>query len=161
MNVKIKLMNQKNDALFILNSYNITIIYQTLSQKDNYLVMLLKLNENFNFKIKYQPKVKISNDELKEYIMKKGLREELDEEGMIIQYMMEYDNGFVVLIQNKYEDDDLKMKFIMKGLKCIWPITNDVEILYFTLKKNDTKLFKLKLSEKNVSGIVSFQFQFA
>ena len=137
------------------------IIYQTLSQKDNYLVMLLKLNENFNFKIKYQPKVKISNDELKEYIMKKGLREELDEEGMIIQYMMEYDNGFVVLIQNKYEDDDLKMKFIMKGLKCIWPNTNDLEIFYFTLKKNNTKLFKLKLSEKNISGIVSFQFQFA
>jgi hypothetical protein len=49
----------------------------------------------------------------------------------------------------------------MKGLKCIWPNTNDVEILYFTLKKNNTKLFKLKLSEKNVSGIVSFQFQFA
>ena len=93
--------------------------------------------------------------------MKKGLREELDEEGMIIQYMMEYDNGFVVLIQNKYEDDDLKMKFIMKGLKCIWPNTNDVEILYFTLKKNNTKLFKLKLSKKNVYGIVSFQFQFA
>ena len=137
------------------------IIYQTLNQKDNYLVMLLKLNENFNFKIKYQPKVKISNDELKEYIMKKGLREELDEEGMIIQYMMEYDNGFVVLIQNKYEDDDLKMKFIMKGLKCIWPNTNDLEIFYFTLKKNNTKLFKLKLSEKNISGIVSFQFQFA
>ena len=123
--------------------------------------MILKLNENFNFKINSEFKVKIPNDELTDYIMNNGLREELDEEGMIIQYMMEYDNGFVVLIQNKYEGDDLKMKFIMKGLKCIWPNTNDVEILYFTLKKNNTKLFKLKLSEKNVSGIVSFQFQFA
>ena len=137
------------------------IINLTLNDKSDYLVILLKLNENFNFIINSESKVKISDEKLINYIINNGLKEELDEEGMIIQYMMEYENGFIVLLENKYEDDDLKMKFIMKGLKCVFPDEGDDEIFYFTLKKNNIKVFKLKLCEKNISGIVSFQFQFA
>ena len=150
-----------NEDKNLLQKNEENIINQTLKNKSDYLIMLLKLNENFNFIINTESKVKISNDELINYIMNNGIKEELDEEGMIIQYMMEYENGFIVLLENKYEEDDLKMKIIMKGLKCVFPIVDDVEIFYFTLKKNNVKLFKLKLLEKNISGIVSFQFQFA
>ena len=80
---------------------------------------------------------------------------------MIVQYMIEYNNGFVVLIENKYEEDDLKMKFMMKGLTCYEPLIKKGDIYYFTLKRNDIKIFKLKVMDKNVYGVVSFQFQFA
>ena len=50
------------------------------------------------------------------------------------------------------------MKLILKGLIYEEQKKGDV---YFRLKEKEIKLFKLKVSELNASGIVSFQFQFA
>lgn len=77
---------------------------------------------------------------------------------MLIQYMIEYKNGYCVLIENKYDDEEFKMKLILKGL--VYPPQPKGDV-YFRLKEKEIKLFKLGVSEMNASGIVSFQFQFA
>ena len=123
--------------------------------------MILKLKEQFNFKINYHITPKITEEQLIEYTKMYGVDEELDEEGKIIQYLIEYDDGFIVLIENKYIGELFKMKLIMTGLKCINLNTEKESIVYFDLNPKETKLFKLKTIDKNNSGVVSFQFQFA
>ena len=62
--------------------------------------MVLKLQEDFDFKIDYHITPKITEDQLIEYTKAYGVDEELDEEGKIKQYLLEYDDGFIVLIEN-------------------------------------------------------------
>ena len=143
------------------NNNNIYSCKKYIKEKEDDLICILKLNENFNFYIDYSISCKISDNELINYIISNGIVEELNDDGMIVQYMIEYNNGFVVLIENKYEEDDLKMKFMMKGLTCYEPLIKKGDIYYFTLKRKDIKIFKLKVMDKNVYGVVSFQFQFA
>ena len=123
--------------------------------------MILKLKKKFNFKINYHITPKITEEQLIEYRKMYGVDEELDEEGKIIQYLIEYDDGFIVLIENKYIGELFKMKLIMTGLKCINLNTEKESVVYFELNPKETKLFKLKTIDKNNSGVVSFQFQFA
>ena len=132
-----------------------------LKQKEIKLIMLLKLKEEFNFKINYHISPKINEEQLIEYTKLYGVDEELDEEGKIKQYLIEYDDGFIVLIENKYINELLKMKLIMTGLVCINLNTEKENVVYFDLRGQETKLFELKTKDKNNAGVVSFQFKFA
>ena len=76
--------------------------------------------------------------------------------------MIEYDDGFIVLIENKYDNELFKMKLIMTGLICLNTNSEEQEnVVYFDLNGEETKFFKLKTKDNNNSGVVSFQFQFA
>ena len=171
INIKINNINNsitKNYAYYLdfenLNSVNINEdeINDSLSQKEIKLIMVLKLKEQFNFKINYHITPKITEEQLIEYTKIYGVNEELDEEGKIIQYLIEYDDGFIVLIENKYENELFKMKLIMTGLICLNINSEDQEnVVYFDLNGEKTKFFKLKTKDNNNSGVVSFQFQFA
>ena len=132
-----------------------------LKQKEIKLIMVLKLKEEFNFKINYHVTPKITEEQLIEYTKLYGVDEELDEEGKIKQYLIEYDDGFIVLIENQYINELLKMKLIMTGLICINLNAEKDNIVYFDLNGKETKLFELKTKDKNNDGLVSFQFQFA
>ena len=168
INIKINNINDsisKNYAYYLdfenLNNLENDEINDSLSQKEIKLIMILKLKEQFNFKINYHITPKITEEQLIEYTKMYGVDEELDEEGKIIQYLIEYDDGFIVLIENKYIGELFKMKLIMTGLKCINLNTEKESVVYFELNPKETKLFKLKTIDKNNSGVVSFQFQFA
>ena len=121
--------------------------------------MVLKLKEDFDFKIDYHITPKITEDQLIEYTKAYGVDEELDEEGKIKQYLIEYDDGFIVLIENKYIDELFRMKLIMTGLICINFNSLQQNTIVFDLNGKETKLFKLKTKDKNNPGVVSFQFQ--
>ena len=170
INIKINNTNNSTDKNYVyylefenLNKLknNQDEINDSLSQKEIKLIMVLKLKEEFNFTINYRVTPQIAEDQLIEYTKLYGVDEELDEEGKIKQYLIEYDEGFIVLIENKYNNETFKMKLIMKGL--IYDnINNEQEnVVYFNLKGKEIKLFKLKTINKNGGGIVSFQFQFA
>lgn len=171
INIKINNINNsitKNYAYYLdfenLNSVNINEdeINDSLSQKEIKLIMVLKLKEQFNFKINYHITPKITEEQLIEYTKIYGVSEELDEDGKIIQYLIEYDDGFIVLIENKYDNELFKMKLIMTGLICLNINSEEQEnIVYFDLNGEETKFFKLKTKDNNNSGVVSFQFQFA
>jgi hypothetical protein len=171
INIKINNINNsitKNYAYYLdfenLNSVNINEdeINDSLSQKEIKLIMVLKLKEQFNFKINYHITPKITEEQLIEYTKIYGVSEELDEEGKIIQYLIEYDDGFIVLIENKYDNELFKMKLIMTGLICLNTNSEEQEnVVYFDLNGEETKFFKLKTKDNNNSGVVSFQFQFA
>ena len=85
----------------------------------------------------------------------------MDEDGKIIQYLIEYNDGFIVLIENNYDNVLFKMKLIMTGLICLNINTEKENIVFFDLNGKEIKLFKLKTKDKSNEGIVSFQFQFA
>ena len=136
-------------------------INDTLLQKESKLIMVLKLTEEFNFKINYHITPKITEEQLIEYTKLYGVDEELDEDGKIIQYLIEYNDGFIVLIENNYDNVLFKMKLIMTGLICLNINTEKENIVYFDLNGKEIKLFKLKTNDKSNEGIVSFQFQFA
>ena len=171
INIKINNINNsitKNYAYYLdfenLNSVNINEdeINDSLSQKEIKLIMVLKLKEQFNFKINYHITPRITEEQLIEYTKIYGVSEELDEEGKIIQYLIEYDDGFIVLIENKYDNELFKMKLIMTGLICVNINSEEKEnVVYFDLNGEETKFFKLKTKDNNNSGVVSFQFQFA
>ena len=171
INIKINNINNsitKNYSYYLdfenLNSVNINEdeINDSLSQKEIKLIMVLKLKEQFNFKINYHITPKITEEQLIEYTKIYGVSEELDEDGKIIQYLIEYDDGFIVLIENKYDNELFKMKLIMTGLICLNINSEEQEnIVYFDLNGEETKFFKLKTKDNNNSGVVSFQFQFA
>ena len=131
---------------------------KTVKGGETATMMVLKLSEINSFEITDKVETKVTDDELEEYILRCGSREQLDEEEMLIQYMIEYKNGYCVLIENKYDDEEFKMKLILKGL--VYPPQPKGDV-YFRLKEKEIKLFKLGVSEMNASGIVSFQFQFA
>ena len=171
INIRINNINNsitKNYAYYLdfenLNSVNINEdeINDSLSQKEIKLIMVLKLKEQFNFKINYRITPKITEEQLIEYTKIYGVSEELDEDGKIIQYLIEYDDGFIVLIENKYENELFKMKLIMTGLICLNINSEEQEnVVYFDLNGEETKFFKLKTKDNDNSGVVSFQFQFA
>lgn len=170
INIKINNLNDlasKNYAYYLdfenLNNLkkNEDEINDTLLQKESKLIMVLKLKEEFNFKINYHISPKITEEQLIEYTKLYGVDEELDEDGKIIQYLIEYDDGFIVLIENNYNNELFKMKLIMTGLICFNINTEQENIIYFDLNGKEIKLFKLKNKDKNNPGIVSFQFQFA
>lgn len=136
-------------------------INDILKQKEIKIIMVLKLKEEFNFKINYHITPKITEEQLIEYTKLYGVDEELDEEGKIKQYLIEYDDGFIVIIENQYINESLKMKLIMTGLVCINSNIQKENEVYFNLNGKETKLFKLKTKDENNAGVVSFQFQFA
>jgi hypothetical protein len=170
INIKINSTNKTNtkNYVYYLEYENFNTlkkekdeIYDSLIQKEIKLIMVLKLKEDFDFKINYHITPKITEQQLIEYTKLYGVDEELDDEGKIKQYLIEYDEGFIVLIENKYINELFKMKLIMTGLLCVnmnMGIQNN-NAIYFDLNENETKLFKLKTKDKNNPGIVSFQFQ--
>ena len=123
----------------------------------NEVIILYNLNGIPDYHMLIELKTKITDKELIEYILRNGLREQLDEEEMLIQYMIEYKNGYYVLIENKYEDEAFDMKLMLKGLE----YEGNIRDVYFKLNEQEIKQFKLQVSENVNSGIVSFQFQFA
>jgi hypothetical protein len=123
----------------------------------NELIILYNLNGIPDYHMLIELKTKITDKELTEYILRNGLREQLDEEEMLIQYMIEYKNGYYVLIENKYDDEAFDMKLMLKGLE----YEGNIRDVYFKLNEQEIKQFKLQASENVNSGIVSFQFQFA
>ena len=170
INIKINNINNsniKNYAYYLdfenLNSLNKSEdeINDSLMEKEIKLIMVLKLKDEFDFKIDYNLTPKVTEEQLIEYTKLYGVDEELDEEGKIKQYLIEYDGGFIVLIENKYINEIFKMKLIMTGLLCINYQTIKQNTIFFDLSGKETKLFKLKTKDKNNPGVVSFQFQLA
>ena len=168
INIKINNINNsniKNYAYYLyfenLNTLdkNEDEINDSLMEKEIKLIMVLKLRDEFDFKIDYHTAPKITDEQLIEYTKLYGVDEELDEEGKIKQYIIEYDGGFIVLIENQYINEIFKMKLIMTGLLCINYQVNKQNSIYFYLNGKETKLFKLKTKDKNNPGVVSFQFQ--
>ena len=161
MKINNKYDTVRNYALYLEDGEN-DIDNGTLSKMikagETAATMVLRLSNYDTFDIVNENETKITDEELQEYILRCGSREQLDEEEMLIQYMIEYKGGYCVLIENKYDDEEFKMKLILKGLIYEAQRKGDV---YFRLKQKEIKLFKLKVSEMNASGIVSFQFQFA
>ena len=168
INIKINNINNSNNKnySYYLDFENLNKLQKEedeindpLIQKEIKLIMVLKLKEDFDFKIDYHITPKITEDQLIEYTKAYGVDEELDEEGKIKQYLIEYDDGFIVLIENKYIDELFRMKLIMTGLICINFNSLQQNTIFFDLNGKETKLFKLKTKDKNNPGVVSFQFQ--
>ena len=152
-------LEYENLSALIKDKYEIN---DSLGQKEIKLIMVLKLKEDFDFKIDYHITPQISEEKLVEYTKLYGVDEELDDEGKIKQYLIEYDDGFIVLIENKYINEIYKMKLIMSGLFCEnLDVNNQNDVIFFDLNENETKLFKLKANNKENPGVVSFQFQLA
>ena len=160
MKIKNKYDTVRNYALYLDEDNEIDngTVTKAIKAGETNATMVLRLKNYETFDIENENETKITDEELQEYILRCGSREQLDEEEMLIQYMIEYKGGYCVLIENKYDDEEFKMKLILKGLIYEPQRKGDV---YFRLKQREIKLFKLKVSELNASGIVSFQFQFA
>lgn len=159
MRIKNKYDSVRNYALYLEeDEINSGTVRKAIKAGETNATMVLRLKNFETFDIENENETRITEEELQEYILRCGSREQLDEEEMLIQYMIEYKGGYCVLIENKYDDEEFKMKLILKGLIYEEQKKGDV---YFRLKEKEIKLFKLKVSELNASGIVSFQFQFA
>ena len=105
INIKINKTNKENkkNYVYYLEYENFNKlkkekdeIYDSLIQKEIKLIMVLKLKEDFDFKINYHITPKITEQQLIEYTKLYGVDEELDDEGKIKQYLIEYDEGFIV-----------------------------------------------------------------
>ena len=157
--------NYKNaDYVFYLDYENLNKIQNfeikdKILQKSGKLIMVMKLSEDFNFKLKYNVSENFTEDQLIQYAKNYGVVEELDENGKIKQYLIEYFSYLIVLIENEYEKMDFKMKLILKGLICLNVNDYEDDTVYFDLNEKETKLFRLKINTNNTE-IVSFQFQF-
>lgn len=163
INIHKKCDNVLNYVFYLENEHFNTIKHKEetftkfIKANTNELIMLYNLNSIPDYHMLIELKTKITDKELTEYILRNGLREQLDEEEMLIQYMIEYKNGYYVLIENKYDDEAFDMKLMLKGLE----YEGNIRDVYFKLNEQEIKQFKLQVSENVNSGIVSFQFQFA
>lgn len=151
----------KNYAFYSCGEYvndNHSQLNYNLNASKLLLVMILRFNNENTINLQYSIDPSLPFAEKEDYIIQNGEKEHLDEDNIVIQYVLRCKDGCYVLLKNNSEEEGFKMKLSLKGLICENYPKGDV---FFIIKQSSSELFRLKELENNNSGINSFMFQLA
>lgn len=151
----------KNYSFYTCQEYlneNNSQLNHILKPGESFLVIILRFNKENTIDLNYCIESSISSEKKEEYLIQNGEKEQLDEDGIVIQYVLRCKDGCYVLLKNYSEEEGFKMKLNLKGLTYDDYPKGDV---VFLLERQSSKLFRLREIENNNSGINSFMFQLA